>query len=196
MATPPRYFQKGSYYHVYNRGNRKQNIFLTRRDYERFLGKALKYKGKFGVAIMCYCLMPNHFHFLLKQNTDIPITSFMLRLGTSYAKYFNIKYEQVGSLFQSRFRAKLIETDEYLLHLSRYIHRNPKEILPSTRGVGLEKYEWSSYPSFIKGLKNELVDPDFILKYFSKKNYSQDYKSFVEYELIDNKDILIEDPFL
>lgn len=196
MATPPRYFQKGSYYHVYNRGNRKQNIFLARRDYKRFLEKSLKYKSKFGVTIMCYCLMFNHFHFLLKQDTDIPITSFMLRLSTSYAKYFNIKYEQVGSLFQGRFRAKLIENDEYLLHLSRYIHRNPMEILPSTPGVELANYEWSSYPSFIKGSKNELVDPDFILNYFSKKNFSQDYKSFVEYESIDNEDVLIGDPFL
>src|SRR3989338_6740768 len=141
MATPPRYFQKGSYYHVYNRGNRKQSVFLARRDYKRFLEKTLKYKSKFGVTIMCYCLIPNHFHFLFKQNTDIPITSFMLRLSTSYAKYFNIKYDQVGSLFQGRFRAKLIETDEYLLHLSRYIHRNPKEVL---------LYQWRHYPQRIK----------------------------------------------
>src|SRR3989344_1017957 len=190
MATPPRYFQKGSYYHVYNRGNRKQSVFLARRDYKRFLEKTLKYKSKFGVTIMCYCLIPNHFHFLLKQNTDIPITSFMLRLGTSHAKYFNIKYEQVGSLFQSRFRAKLIETDEYLLHLSRYIHRNPIEILPSTPGVELANYEWSSYPQYVKGMKDKLVDPAFILNYFAKNNPSKDYKSFVEYELEENEKVL------
>jgi len=200
MATPPRYFQKGSYYHVYNRGNRKQNIFLARRDYKRFLEKALKYKSKFGVTIICYCLMSNHFHFLLKQNTDIPITSFMLRLGTSYAKYFNIKYEEVGSLFQGRFRAKLIETDEYLLHLSRYIHRNPKEILLSTPvlstpGVELEDYEWSSYSQYIIGAKDKLVDPTFILDYFAKNNPSKDYKSFVEYDLDENEEALIKDPF-
>ena len=196
MATPPRYFQKGSYYHVYNRGNRKQSVFLARRDYKRFLEKTLKYKSKFGVTIMCYCLISNHFHFLLKQNTDIPITSFMLRLGTSHAKYFNIKYEQVGSLFQSRFRAKLIETDEYLLHLSRYIHRNPIEILPSTPGVELANYEWSSYPQYVKGMKDKLVDPAFILNYFAKNNPSKDYKSFVEYELEENEKVLIKDPFL
>ncbi len=197
MATPPRYFQKGSYYHVYNRGNRKQNIFLVRKDYKRFLDKMLKYKSKFGVTIMCYCLMSNHFHFLLRQNTDIPITSFMLRLGTSYAKYFNIKYEQVGSLFQSRFRAKLIETDEYLLHLSRYIHRNPKEFLLSTPGVELLNYEWSSYPYYVnKNTKDELIDSALILNYFAKNNSSKDYKSFTEYELEENEETLIEDPFL
>jgi len=191
MATPPRYFQKGFFYHVYNRGNRKQNIFFSRRDYRRFLEKIREYKSKFGITIICYCLMPNHFHFLLRQNTDIPVTSFMLRLSTSYAKYFNIKYDQVGSLFQGRFRAKLIETDEYLLHLSRYIHRNPKEILPSTPGVGLDKYEWSSYLSFIDKNKAELVDPTFILNYFKKNNPKEDYKTFVEYD--DEKEI--NDPF-
>lgn len=140
---------------------------------------------------MCYCLMSNHFHFLLRQDTDIPVTSFMLRLSTSYAKYFNIKYDQVGSLFQDRFRAKLIETDEYLLQLSRYIHLNPKEILLSTPGVGLDKYEWSSYSSFV-GLKEEIADPSFILNYFAKNNPNEDYKSFVEDEAENDKDLLAD----
>mgnify|MGYP001791863816 CR=1 FL=1 len=119
MATPPRYLQKDSFYHVYNRGNRKQNIFLQPRDYSRFLERMRDYKDEFGVSVLSYCLMTNHFHFLVKQETELPITFFMLRLGTSYAKYFNIKYGEVGSLFQGRFKAKIIETDEYLLHLSR-----------------------------------------------------------------------------
>lgn len=182
MATPSRYFQKGSYYHVYNRGNRKQNIFILNRDYLRFLKRTREYKEKFGVSILCYCLMPNHFHFLLKQDTEVPITAFMLRLGTSYAKYFNIKYGEVGSLFQDRFRAKLIETDEYLLQLSRYIHRNPKEILRLTPGVKLKDYLWSSYPTYCRGIKNDLVDPNFILNYFAKSNASKDYESFTEYD--------------
>lgn len=182
MATPSRYFQKGAYYHVYNRGNRKQKIFVGQRDYERFLKKTEEYKDKFEVTILCYCLLPNHFHFLLRQDTDTPITNFMLRLSTSYAKYFNIKYEQVGSLFQDRFRAKLIETDEYLLHLSRYIHRNPLEFLLPTPGVKLASYEWSSYPIFLKKEKNGLIDPTPVLSYFSKENSNEDYKSFVEYD--------------
>lgn len=182
MATPSRYFQKGGYYHVYNRGNRKQAIFIQEWDYVRFLKRVKQYKDKFGVSILGYCLMPNHFHFLLRQNTDLAITTFMLRLSTSYAKYFNIKYEQVGSLFQDRFRAKLIETDEYLLQLSRYIHLNPKLLLP-TPGVELKNYKWSSYPSYMKKVKNDWIDSDYILKYFAKKRPSEDYKSFVEYEL-------------
>lgn len=198
MATPIRYFQKGSFYHVYNRGNRKQNIFISNRDYERFLKRALTYKKKFEISILSYCLMPNHFHFLLKQDSDASITNFMLRLGTSYAKYFNIKYGEVGSLFQDRFKAKLIESDEYLLQLSRYIHRNPKEILPLTPGVELGDYRWSSYPIYMQKAKNDLVDSDFILNYFAQSNPSADYEKFVEFDYKDEdigliRDFLLED---
>lgn len=193
MATPPRYFQKGQFYHVYNRGTRKQPIFLSKKDYKRFLNKAKEYKDEFGITILCYCLMPNHFHFLLRQDKDFPLSVFMLRLGTSYAKYFNIKYREVGSLFQDRFKAKLIETDEYLLHLSRYIHRNPG----STPGVVLGDYYWSSYASYLKNVKDDLVNPSLILAYYSKANPSKDYKSFVEYDFNKNdldliKDLLID----
>lgn len=193
MVTPPRYFYQGAYYHVYNRGNRKQNIFIQRRDYERFLKRAREYKDKFGITILCYCLMPNHFHFLLRQDSELPVTAFMLRLGTSYAKYFNIKYEEVGSLFQDRFKTKLVETDEYLLELSRYIHRNPLEILPSTPGVELVNYEWSSYAVYLNGTKNDLVDPKFIIAYFSKTNPSGDYKKFVEWDFKEENLEIIND---
>lgn len=133
--------------------------------------------------------MLNHFHFLLRQDADISISYFMLKLGTSYAKYFNIKYGEVGSLFQDRFKAKLVEKDEYLLQLSRYIHRNPREILLRIPGVELAAYKWSSYPAYINEDKNDLVDSSFILNYFSKSDPHGDYKKFVEYD-IKNKDVL------
>jgi putative transposase len=180
MATPPRYFQKNSYYHVYNRGNRKQNIFFQNKDYERFLERLREYKDKFDITILGYCLMPNHFHFLLRQESDIPISLFMLRLCTSYAKYFNIKYEEVGSLFQGRFKAKIIDSDEYLLQVSRYVHRNPLSI--STPGVELTAYPWSSYAAYVNGEKNNIIDSSYILNYFSENNYLKDYKQFTEYD--------------
>lgn len=189
MATPIRYFQKGSYYHVYNRGDRKANIFLSPNDYERFFKRTKEYKAEFKVIILSYCLMPNHFHFLLRQDSDASLSSFMLKLGTSYAKYFNIKYEQVGSLFQGRFKAKLVEKDAYLLQLSRYIHRNPVEILPSTPGVELADYKWSSYPAYLGKIKNDLVDTSFVLNYFAKNDPHGDYKKFVEYDFKE-KDLL------
>lgn len=198
MATPIRYFQKGSYYHVYNRGNRKQNIFLSYRDYERLLKRMKEYKDEFKIDILGYCLMPNHFHFLLKQVTDISITHFMLKLGTSYAKYFNIKYGEVGSLFQGRFKAKLVEKDEYLLQLSRYIHRNPKKLLPPTPGVKLVDYKWSSYLFYINGENDDFINTGFILNYFSKENPQGDYRKFVENdykdeELLSMGDLLLDD---
>jgi REP element-mobilizing transposase RayT len=191
MATPPRYFQKGSYYHVYNRGNRKQNIFLQNKDYNRFLERLKEYKDKFEATILGYCLMPNHFHFLLKQETDTPISLFMLRLGTSYAKYFNIKYDEVGSLFQGRFKAKLIDSDEYLLQVSRYIHRNPLSI--STPGVELARYPWSSYAAYLNTKKDNLVDFSYILSYFSKSNQSKDYKQFTEYDFTEEAEQQIKE---
>ena len=196
MTTPPRYFQKGGYYHVYNRGTRKQKIFIQNRDYKRFLERLKKYKDKFEISILCYCLMPNHFHLLLKQETNNPITHLMLRLGTSYAKYFNIKYDEVGSLFQGRFKTKLVDSDEYLLQLSRYIHRNPYTII--TPGVRLELFPWSSYATYIRGEKNDIVDPSYILGYFAKNNQSNDYRQFTEYDFKKEdgeqiKDFVIED---
>ena len=136
--------------------------------------------------------MPNHFHFLLRQETDTPITYFMLRLGTSYSKYINIKYEQVGTLFQGPFKAKIVESDEYLLHLSRYIHRNPLSLPALIRGVGLS-YEWSSYSEYLNGWSNDLVDSSYILNYFDKNNPEQDYKQFTEHNLIEDKDQNIKD---
>lgn len=164
---------------MYNRGNRKQNIFRQRGDYERFLKRTKEYKERFGITLLCYCLMKNHFHFLLRQDTEIPLTIFMLRLGTSYAKYFNIKYGEVGSLFQDRFRAKIVETDEYFLSLSRYIHRNPLELL-STPGVELRDYVWSSYSAYLSGEINKLVNPTIILNYFARNNPEQEYRDFTE----------------
>lgn len=190
MATPVRYFQKGLYHHIYNRGNRKQNIFIQRRDYLRFLKRTLEYKNKYKICILCYCLMPNHFHFLLRQDGDIPITNFMLSLSTSYAKYFNIKYDEIGSLLQSPFKAKLVETDEQLLQVSRYIHRNALDILLPTPRVELANYEWSSYPSYIENVKDDLVDTSIILNYFKKTSPQSDYKNFVEFDFKENDNLL------
>lgn len=183
MATPPRYFQKGSYYHVYNRGNRKQPIFLNSKDYTRFIEKVSEYKENFPLTVESYCLMPNHYHMLIRQDSFVPLTSFMLRLGTSYSKYFNIKYDLTGSLFQGPFKAKKVDSDEYLLHLTRYIHRNPISILKPH--VSLRNYPWSSYSAFLNGQANDIVNPTYTLSFFSKQNPDLNYKHFVEYEAFD-----------
>lgn len=175
MSTPKRLFQKGSFYHIYNRGNRKDEIFLDDRDYLRFLEKIKFYKDKCEVTILCYCLMPNHFHFLVKQSGEVSLSKFMLVLITSYSKYFNLKYKQVGRVFQDRFQAKLVSTDEYLLQLSRYVHLNPSGITKK-----FESYRWSSLKYYIDLKENdEIVDSKIILNYFFHNNPEEDYKSFV-----------------
>lgn len=193
MTTPLRQFQLDMPYHIYNRGNRKSNIFLNTKDYLRFIRRLKEYKNRFEIVLLCYCLLPNHFHFLLKSQKEDAITKFMLTLCTSYSKYFNIKHVLVGRLFQERFRAKLVETDEYLLHLSRYIHLNPISedieklnfFSRSNPGViftelnRLRKYPWSSYNEYCNGTKG-LCNKDQIFHYFSKTNPSDSYKSFVE----------------
>jgi len=179
MSTPRRFFQKDSFYHIYNRGNRKSQIFLDKRDYLRFLEKTKIYKDRYEVDVLCYCLMPNHFHLLVKQKSETPLTKFMLALATSYSKYFNLRHGEVGRLFQERFQAKLVETDEYLLQLSRYIHLNPSEI-----GKRLEDYAWSSFKFYVdSSIENNFVNPELVLSYFGSnlkpKTATESYKEFV-----------------
>ena len=100
-------FVQGGYYHIYNRGNRKQNIFHSSKDYSRYLEKLKDYKKKHDISILAYCLMPNHIHLLLRQNSPEPVSTFIQKLHTAYSMYYNKKYEQVGHIFQNRFKAKI-----------------------------------------------------------------------------------------
>ncbi len=181
MASPPRFFENGSFYHIYNRGNRKQQIFLSDRDYERFLDKTLEYKKKYGITIVAFCLMPNHFHFLVKQVSNSLISKFFSDLCNSYARHFNTKYETVGSLYQGRFKSKLVDRDEYLVHVSRYIHLNPVELHSIGKYIidNLLAYKWSSLPYYLSPVANEIVDTELILSYFAQNNPRNDYRKFV-----------------
>src|SRR3972149_3368728 len=139
-------FVNGHYYHIYNRGVEKRIIFEKNRDCSRLI-KTTRYYQLIGpkprlskfllgsifkpdstkkiVDIICYCLMPNHFHFLIKQLKEGGITEFVSKLSNSYTKFYNTKYSRVGPLLQGEFKAVLIENDEQLIHTSRYIHLNP-----------------------------------------------------------------------
>lgn len=134
--------------------------------------------------IVCFCLMPNHYHFLLKQvnnsNAQNSITNFMRRLNITYSMYFNHKYKHSGNLLQGRYKNVLVKTDSQLLHLSKYIHKNPEEVFRKNKK--LSSYKYSSYPSYIK-IKNSysnLVKIDSILLNFSNNNPSLSYKQYVE----------------
>lgn len=177
-----------SYYHVYARGVNKQSIFDENADYSYFLSLLDRYLSgekklsQAGIAypdyakeinLIAYCLMTNHLHLLIFQK-DKPasIESFMRSLLTSYGKYFNNKYNRVGSLFESRYKAKRIDDDSYLTHISRYIHMNPRR---------WRTYGYSSLAYFTKGqLPPKWLSPDSVLATFKD---GKDYLDFlIDYE--------------
>jgi putative transposase len=154
-------FAPGEFYHVYNRGTDKRDIFLDTRDYKRFT--ELLYvcnstqsinlrdmhremdsvfqqeREQTLVAVGAYCLMPNHFHILLTPVAEDGVTRFMNKLGTSYSMYFNKKYDRSGALFQGRFKAKMVVVDEYMKYLYAYIHLNPVKLIdPKWKDDGIK----------------------------------------------------------
>lgn len=206
------YINQG-FYHLFNRGVEKREIFLDDQDYKVFLNM-LKYyllpkeeiikefnqrssltpedKSKWlfliskqnnfygKIELLAYVLMPNHFHFLLRQREERAIEFFMRSLLTKYVGYFNRKYQRVGPLFQGRYKGVLIDKEEYFLHLSRYIHTNPKEILPKEKK--LIDYPWSSYPAYVKNWQVQWLKKDYLLSFFKKtQGFGFDsYQGFVE----------------
>lgn len=165
-------FAQGEYYHVFNRGNAKADIFCDHEDYKLFLNRLLEavyperqdVKGALShgrnqrkplpegaFSLVTYCLMPNHFHILLGQHSELPISTLMLKVATSYSKLFNKKYNRVGSLFQDQFKAVQVENNEQLLYLSAYIHLNPQTAKLVARA---EEYPYSSYREYVSGQGN------------------------------------------
>lgn len=211
-------YYEDAYYHIYNRGVEKRQIFQDEQDYGVFLSylkdylmpkdeerlfkiisnsssspsekdQALRllrlnnFDGE--ITLIAYCLMPNHFHFLIKQNSAGSIDKFFNSLGTRYTMYFNKKYKRVGSLYQGVYKAAVISTNEQLLHISRYIHQQALK-LENKSAVA----QPSSYPEYICQRKTEWVKPDEILNFFSSTNPNNLYATFVEqaegFDLIQN----------
>lgn len=176
-------FYRNGFYHIFNRGNRKQDIFYSSEDYDFFLNLFNKYKNQYEVSLLCYCSMPNHFHLLLQQLSDYPLSQLMHDFCLTYSKYINEKYKFVGSLFQNRFKAKEINTDESLLYLSKYIHRNPKDLEDSSPN----RYTVSSFSEYLGNYRRKLCNTQLILDYFSRRNPKLDYLRFVEEELTEDE---------
>ncbi|MDP2632022.1 MAG: transposase [Candidatus Uhrbacteria bacterium] len=195
------------YYHIFNRGVDKRQIFMDDLDPLRFIHGLKMFnivnkvntrsinriKWSLGSAhhlytqIISYCLMPNHFHLLLKQISDNGIPMYLGRLANGYTKYFNAKNKRSGRLFEGPYEAVEISSDAQLIHTSRYIHMNPISIVePGWKKTGIkdtsaamniiESYKWSSYRSLI-GLDDPLlIDKTVINEYFPS---SSSYKDFV-----------------
>jgi len=173
---------RGAYYHTYNRGVEKRNIFLEESDFERFLYKLERCASKshrHRVKILAYCLMPNHFHILLQSTTQNGMESFYRSLLTSYSLYFNKKYKRVGYLFQGNYKANMIRTDYELLYKSRYIHQNPLD--PKDGPNSILRYPYSTYKYYASGLGPSWINTNDILNLFSTNptKSASEYQKFV-----------------
>lgn len=207
-------YLENSFYHLYNRGVDNREIFLDKQDYKVFLHFLKRYltqppdsPDQVGprwrsdlykkLNLIAFCLMPNHFHLMIKQFPKKAITEFMRRLSNSYVRYFNEKYERTGPLFQGRYKAVLVKTEPYLLHLTRYIHLNPSELeqVEPRTGSDLVSYPYSSYGDYLGKRRTMWIHPEGILSFFktAQKTSLKDilsYQSFVEDYKEDPKEIL------
>ncbi len=134
-------YKKGNLYHIYNRGNDKNRIFRREKDYDNFVGIVRRYEKILDIIVLSYCLMPNHFHLILKLgDSKTDISKFMQRCMTSYVMYFNRRYGRVGHLFQGRFESRLLDGGKDLSNLVNYLKNNPIEAGLVSKKEG--KYKW------------------------------------------------------
>lgn len=192
------------HYHIFNRGVEKKTIFHDSRDYYRFLFLILSFQSSKPlknlsrlledfvqhrvlhtkdemlknrmVELVAFCVMPNHFHLILKEVKEGGISAYMQRVLNAYGKYYNTRYEKSGHVFQGPYRAVHVESDKQLLYLATYIFRNPREL---SQWLNKEnKYPWSSYQDFITENRwGEFLMPGIILEQFKT---SEKFCDFVE----------------
>lgn len=168
MARPLRIEYHGAFYHVTSRGNERKAVFEKRRDREKFLSYLDSATQRYGAVIHVYCLMENHYHLLIETPLG-NLSQIMHHINSAYATYFNIKHDRSGHLFQGRYKAILIEVDNYAKELSRYIHLNPVRAGITENPVA---YEWSSCGYYtIERKAPGFLQRQFILSYFDRKPY-------------------------
>lgn len=163
MPRKPRIHFPGAVYHVMLRGNGGQDIFTDDFDRSRFLLILQQEQELSGCRIHAYCLMYNHIHLAL-QVDNIPLSKIMQKVGFRYTQYYNRKLKRTGHLFQGRFKAILVDQNNYLLELVRYIHLNP---LRAKFVNNPEHYRWSSHVSYRKGVDTSWLTTDWVLSQFS-----------------------------
>jgi putative transposase len=178
VARPLRIEYEGAIYHVTGRGNEQRKIFFSRRDYEKFKEYLAEALEKFGFILHGYVLMTNHYHLII-ETPERNLSKIMHHINSSYTTYINIKRKRSGHLLQGRFKSIIVDKDNYLLELSRYIHLNPVHAnmaqLPGD-------YHYSSYHSYTTAAGDKLVTTTTILKMLSQKPDAarEKYRAFVE----------------
>ena len=177
MPRKPRLHYPGALYHVIARGNNQQAIFSDRENYVTFLRYLREIKAKKQFHIYAYCLMPNHFHFLIEVN-NTHLSEIMQKLLMRYTIYHNRLHQKRGHLFQGRYKAFLCEKDSYLLELVRYIHLN---FVRAKLAVTPGKWEWCGHHELGGHVEDALIEEDAVLKYFSGNKHvaKGEYRSFV-----------------
>lgn len=225
MATKPRFFDPDFYYHIYNCGVEKRSIFTSDRDHQRFLDVISFYlhdqrisyaqfqnlneeakqtyldlnpKGleTLRVKLLAYCLMPNHFHFLLKPAREMGITQFISDISNSHTRYFNVKNDRIGSLLQGTFKSREISTEGSLLQVSRYIHLNPLMSSKTNPYGSLKKpedYPYSSYGEWVDLDPSALIYRDEVSQWVRHMGGREKYKRFVESKIDQDPKRGIED---
>ena len=167
-------FVKGAIFHIYNHSVDEIDLFNERDDYLYFLQKLKDNYSSDELAIYGYCLMPNHFHFCIKQKSDRPIYDVFNRFIISYTLHFNAKYKRKGKVFANKLQHKKINDYKYLIDICPYIHRNPVK-------AGLvdlpEDWEFSNYQEWIGSRNSELFDNEILITYFED---SDNYKKYME----------------
>lgn len=195
-------FNNDGIYHVFNRGIERRPVFTSEKEYQRAVDLLQYYRylkppvrfsysknklyserindqkllalSEKAVDIIAYCLMPNHFHFLLRQKSSDGISKFLSNFTNAYVKYFNIKHGRTGPLFEGPFKAVYIESDEQLIHVSRYIHLNPvaSSVIAEQ---SVDQYNWSSYMVYINQ-DVSYIDTKTVLSFFKNRD---EYKKFI-----------------
>lgn len=157
----------GQLYHVMSRGIERREIFLDDEDYGDFLERFSAWLNKTGGKCLAWCLMPNHFHFLILRGSR-PLSELMHRAMTGYAVNFNLRHRRAGHLFQNRYKAIICDLESYLLEAVPYIHLNPLRagLVPDL--AGLEKYRWCGHGSVTTGVPDELIARRELLSHFGE----------------------------
>jgi len=177
----------GHYYHVYNRGVNREDIFRSEDNYLFLLHRIKRFLPDYALSIIAYCLMPNHYHLLIRVEQDNALSPFVQRIFNSYTQAFNRQQQRSGTLFESRAKSKIINVNSYLIHIARYIHMNPVQA-----GLVRDPEDWlySNYREWVGLRAGTLYDPEFVKEMFSSP---QEYQSFVRSEIPRSlKDELIE----
>ncbi len=162
MARPARNWFEGAKYHVTSRGVRRSALFFDDKDYQKYLSLLAETMNSYPFRLHAFCLMTNHTHLQI-ETMETPLSTIMKYLNMKYAKYVNKKYDFSGHVFEKRYGAELLDSPEYEIDVSKYIHLNP---VAAGMVSAPEDYRWSSYRAFIYGEKIPLVDPKTLLSYF------------------------------